>query len=73
MDDIALPLLGFNIGIELGQILVLAGAAALLFALDTVLERVRRASWPEAFQLRVLTVSAAVALVAGGWAVERLP
>ena len=73
MDDIAIPLLGFNVGIELGQIVVLAASAALLLTFDRLLARVRRSTWPEAFELRVLTVSAVIAVVASGWAVERLP
>lgn len=73
MDDIAIPLLGFNVGIELGQIVVLAASAALLLTFDRLLARVRRSTWPEAFELRVLTVSAIIAVVASGWAVERLP
>ena len=73
MDDIAIPLLGFNVGIELGQIVVLAASAALLLTFDRLLDRVRRSTWPEAFELRVLTVSAVIAVVASGWAVERLP
>src|SRR5256885_204462 len=34
VEHIAAPLFGFNVGIELGQILVLVGAAVLLGALD---------------------------------------
>ena len=73
MDDIAVPLLGFNVGIELGQMVVLVAAAGLLLSLDGVVHRVRRASWPEAFQLRVITVSATIAVIATGWAAERFP
>ncbi len=73
MDDIAVPLVGFNVGIELGQIVVLLAAAALLLSFDGVLQRVRRASWPAAFQLRVITVSATIAVIATAWAVERFP
>jgi hypothetical protein len=74
MDDIALPLVGFNVGIELGQIVVLLGAAVLFLSADRLLHALpRRRGWPEAFQLRLITVSAAITLVAGGWAVERFP
>jgi hypothetical protein len=73
MDDIAMPLLGFNVGIELGQIVVLGAAAMLFVLLDAALQRVRRASWPAAFQLRVITVSTTIAVLASGWAAERFP
>ncbi len=73
MDDIAIPLLGFNVGIELGQIVALAAAALLFLLLDAALQRVRRASWPAAFQLRVLTVSVTIAVIATGWAAQRFP
>jgi HupE / UreJ protein len=74
MDHIAMPLFGFNVGIELGQIVVLLAAAAVFVGVDSALRRIpRRAGWPDAFQLRLITVSAAITLVATGWAVERFP
>ncbi len=73
MDDIAVPLLGFNVGIEIGQVIVLGASAAMLLLLDALLGRLRRTDGTRAFQLRVVVVSAVVAVVAGGWAVERLP
>ena len=74
MDDITVPLLGFNVGIELGQIVVLSAAAALYVAVDGALHRLpRRANWPDAFQLRVISVSATIAIIATGWAAERFP
>jgi HupE / UreJ protein len=63
VDQVALPLFGFNVGIELGQIVVLAVAAAALAALDRVL----------ALRVRVVAVSAVVALIAVRWAFERSP
>ncbi|HWZ59967.1 MAG TPA: HupE/UreJ family protein [Gemmatimonadaceae bacterium] len=74
VDRIAVPLFGFNVGIELGQILVLAAAAVALSALDRAIGTIRlpvRA--PSPLRLRVIAVSAVVALVAAGWAVERRP
>ena len=38
-DRIALPLFGFNVGIELGQIVVLAFAGAFLLAADRAIQR----------------------------------
>jgi len=74
VENIAVPLLGFNIGIELGQIVVLLAAAALYLGADAALRALPRPrGWPEAFQLRLVTVSAAITLVAGRWAVERFP
>ena len=74
MDHIAMPLLGFNVGIEAGQIVVLLAAAVVFFGADAALRALpRRQGWPDAFQLRLITVSAAITLVASGWAVERFP
>jgi hypothetical protein len=74
VSAIAVPLLGFNIGIELGQIVVLAGAAIVFFALDRVLRALARARPAiDAFQFRLVGVSAVIAIVATGWAWERFP
>jgi len=69
---IALPLFGFNVGIELGQLVVLAVAAVALALVDRLLGRVLpRGTSP--LRLRVVAVSAVVALIATRWAVERSP
>ena len=72
--SIALPLFGFNVGIELGQLVVLALAGVALAALDRLLGLVR---WPEgmlpAFRLRVVAVSGVVVLVAARMAALRAP
>ena len=60
---IVVPLLGFNLGIELGQLLVLAAAAVALTLLDRLV----------APRIRTVLVSAAVVVVAGRMAAERLP
>jgi hypothetical protein len=60
---ILLPLLGFNLGIELGQLLVLACAAAALALIDLVL----------APRARTVLVSAAVVAVSAPMAVARIP
>jgi hypothetical protein len=74
MDRIAIPLLGFNIGIELGQILVIALVCAMLELVDRALALIRLPSAaPTPLRLRVLAVSAVVSLVAGRWAAERTP
>ena len=71
VDRIALPLFGFNVGIELGQILVLGLAGAALVALDRLLALRSRPG--TTLRLRVLAVSTVVALIAARWAVERSP
>ncbi len=74
VEHIAMPLLGFNVGIEAGQIIVLVAAAAVFLSVDSMLRTLpRRSGWPDAFQLRLITVSAAITIVASGWAVERFP
>jgi hypothetical protein len=60
---VAGPLLGFNIGIELGQLLVLAAAACALTGMDAVLGHRRR----------VVVVSAAVVVAATTMALKRAP
>jgi hypothetical protein len=74
VERIAVPLLGFNVGIEIGQVVVLLGAAVAYLAIDQVLalatSRWRRV---EPFRWRLVGVSAVVALVATGWAWDRFP
>jgi hypothetical protein len=61
--SIAVPLFGFNLGIELGQLAILAGAAVALSGVDLLLGH----------RLRVIAVSAIVVLLATPMALERLP
>jgi HupE/UreJ protein len=72
MDHIVVPLMGFNIGIELGQIVVLSGAAVLLHAADSLLRSLRHES-ASALRLRILAVSTVVLLLGSRMAVERVP
>jgi hypothetical protein len=74
VDGIAMPLLGFNIGIEVGQLLVLATSAVFLAGVDRLLESSPRfARSSHAFEARLVGVSAVVTAMACVWAVERLP
>jgi hypothetical protein len=74
VDRIAVPLFGFNVGIECGQILVLSAASLLFVLLDRALARIPRQAWlPTPFHLRVTGVSSVIAVVAAVWAVERFP
>jgi hypothetical protein len=70
--SIGIPLLGFNIGLELGQGLVLCAAMVLLTGLDRVMATLARGDGV-AFQLRVAAVSLLVAIMGGVWVVERAP
>ncbi|HKG95511.1 MAG TPA: HupE/UreJ family protein [Gemmatimonadaceae bacterium] len=74
VERIAVPLLGFNLGIEVGQIVVLLAAAAALAGVDRLLLLARLpARAPAPLRLRVAAVSAVVGLVAARWAAERAP
>ena len=71
-DSVAVPLAGFNIGIEIGQIAVLVLAFILLALVDAIFGLpfgTRR----RAYRLRVLAVSSVVLVVAASWSVERVP
>lgn len=72
-DRIALPLFGFNLGIELGQVVVLALGALVLVSVDRLIGLVGRAGVQSALRLRVVAVSSLILVVAGQWAVERNP
>jgi hypothetical protein len=72
--SIALPLFGFNVGIELGQLVVLGLAGVGLAALDRLLAQLRSPeATPTVFRLRVVTVSGIVVLVAARMAAIRAP
>jgi hydrogenase/urease accessory protein HupE len=74
VERIAVPLLGFNLGIEAGQLIVLAAAATALASIDTGLRagRLTTIHWP-AERLRAVAFSLVVIAVASQWAVERTP
>jgi hypothetical protein len=61
--SIVVPLVGFNLGIELGQIAVLAVAGLVLLTMDRLV----------GLRLRVTAVSATVVILAARMAVERVP
>ena len=74
LDRIALPLFGFNVGIELGQIVVLVLAAGFLVGADWVIRHVRASlAAPSALRVRVVLVSSVVMVIATRWAIERNP
>jgi hypothetical protein len=74
LGSIAVPLLGFNVGIELGQIVVLSAAALCLAGTDRLLAHVSRGSAGlSAYRLRVVVVSTVVVMVALEMTVARAP
>ncbi len=77
VDRLAIPLLGFNLGLEAGQLIVIAIAFVSFVALDRVITVASSASWrsmPErAVRLRTLGVSVLVMSVAARWMLERFP
>ncbi|HEX5575172.1 MAG TPA: HupE/UreJ family protein [Gemmatimonadales bacterium] len=72
IGSVVVPLFGFNVGIELGQLVVLAAAGAALAALDRLLllSQVNRV---RSYRLRVVTVSLVVVAVAAEMAAARRP
>ena len=74
VERIALPLFGFNVGIEVGQLVVLLGIAVVLAGVDRIISLVQRpdARW-QALRVRVVAVSLLVVAVGSVWAVERRP
>lgn len=74
VDRLAVPLFGFNVGIELGQIVVLLAIAVAFSLIDAVITHAPRrgASW-DTLRVRVVAVSTLVVAVGSVWAVERRP
>jgi HupE / UreJ protein len=72
VGSVVVPLFGFNLGIELGQLVVLAAAGAGLAAFDRLLllSQVNRV---RSYRLRVVTVSLVVVAVAAEMAAARRP
>ena len=70
VDRVAVPLLGFNVGIEAGQIVVLLAAAGAFAVIDAAL---RAAPVRAPLRARVVMVSSCVAVVAAVWAAQRSP
>ncbi len=72
--SIALPLFGFNVGIELGQLVVLMIAGVGLAALDRLFAlATRRLPLLSPYRLRVVAVSLAVVVVGTSMAASRTP
>ena len=74
VGSIVVPLLGFNAGIELGQLVVLGLAALALTGLDRAIALLRAPeATPSVLRLRVVAVSAVVVVVAAEMAASRTP
>ena len=77
VDRLAIPLLGFNLGLEAGHMIVIAIGFLSFVALDRVITVASSASWrsmPErALRLRTLGVSVLEMSVAARWMLERFP
>jgi HupE / UreJ protein len=74
VDRLAVPLFGFNVGIELGQVVVLSMIAAAFLCVDLAIVRVRssNASW-QPLRVRVVAVSTMVVIIGSAWAAQRSP
>ena len=70
VDRIAVPLFGFNLGIELGQLVILTAAALGFWLLDAAISAGRE-SGSAGFRWRVAGVSAVVAVFATRMAIAR--
>jgi hypothetical protein len=77
VDRITVPLFGFNIGLEIGQLIVIALAFIAFAVVDRLIRAaVLAASLPNpdgAPRLRTLGVSTVVMAVAARWMLERIP
>ena len=77
VDHLAVPLLGFNLGLEVGQLLVIALAFITFAALDRIIARVvwvaSGSDAERAVRVRTFAVSTLVMSVAARWMLERSP
>jgi hypothetical protein len=75
VDRIAVPLLGFNLGIEAGQVAVLGLAFVMFVLVDRALSTTRLAvtTGPSPLRWRTIAISIVVLVVAARWAAERTP
>lgn len=73
-DRIAVPLFGFNVGIELGQLTVLFAIFSGLYLIDRAIavSRISLRGWP-VVRLRSAALSILILAVAARWAVIRAP
>jgi hypothetical protein len=73
VDRLAVPLLGFNVGLEAGQLIVIALAFVSFAVIDRAISAVAHAAPGRALRYRTLGVSMLVMSVAATWMLERYP
>ena len=73
LESIAVPLAGFNLGIETGQVLVLTIICTLLALADRLLGLWARGGIATGYTRRIVMVSGLAGVVATGMALTRLP
>jgi HupE/UreJ protein len=73
VDRIAVPLVGFNLGLEAGQLIVIALAFLTFAAVDRAIRTARSTNDTGALRVRTLGVSVVVMSVAARWMLERYP
>ena len=77
VDRIAVPLVGFNVGLEAGQLIVIALAFVSFAAVDRLISvaasAARRTDPERVVRLRTVAVSTIVMSVAASWMLERFP
>ena len=73
LERLAVPLLGFNLGVEAGQIAVLLLAGIVFVLLDRLIARVGTPGELSPLRVRSVAVSAVVGVIALVWAAERAP
>jgi hypothetical protein len=73
VDRLAMPLLGFNLGLEAGQLIVIALAFVTFAMLDRMITRLVAFEPERTVRVRTLAVSVLVMSVAARWTLERFP
>lgn len=73
LENIFTPLLGFNIGLEIGQLFVLLVALSVFAVIDWMLSRQSLFKFEAASMLRGRLVSVVVGVVAAVWSIQRFP
>ena len=74
VEHVAAPLFGFNVGIELGQVVVLLAIAVAIAGIDRAVALLRQGSLDtQRLRLRVVSISLLVVAVGSVWAVQRRP
>lgn len=73
LEDVAVPILAFNVGIELAQVVVIAATGVAFTLADIAIRRGGGVTADRAARFRAIVVSVAVGVVASWWSVQRIP